>query len=77
MVWVPESGINPGHPVSWAAEFIKQLGKFPTATHDDYVDTFTQALIYLRDDQWFEMPRAKEYDEPRKAYKERINPYAA
>ena len=77
MVWGPESAINPGHPVSWAAEFIKQLGKFPTETHDDYVDTFTQALIYLRDDQWFEMPRAKEYDEPRKAYKERINPYAA
>jgi predicted phage terminase large subunit-like protein len=77
LVWVPESGKNHGHPVSWATEFLKQLAKFPVATHDDYVDTFTQALIFLRDDRWFELPVAKDRDEPRKFIKERINPYAA
>jgi hypothetical protein len=76
-VWVPESGKNIGHPVSWATEFLKQVAKFPVATHDDYVDTFTQALIFLRDERWFELPVAKDRDEPRKFIKERINPYAA
>ena len=77
LLWVPESGKNPGQPVSWAAAFLKQLGKFPVAEHDDYVDTFTQAIIYLKNDGWFELPQAKDYDEPRISNKPRINPYAA
>ena len=77
LLWVPESGKNLGQPVSWAAAFLKQLGKFPVAEHDDYVDTFTQAIIYLKNDGWFELPQAKDYDEPRISNKPRINPYAA
>ena len=77
LLWVPESGKNPGHPVSWAAAFLKQLGKFPVAEHDDYVDTFTQAIIYLKNDGWFELPQARDVDEPRISNKPRINPYAA
>lgn len=77
LLWVPESKKNLGQPVSWATSFLKQLGKFPVAEHDDYVDTFTQAIIYLKNDGWFELPQAKDIDEPRISNKPRINPYAA
>ena len=77
MLWVPESGKNPGQPVSWAASFLKQLGKFPVAEHDDYVDTFTQAIIFLKNDGWFELPQAKDIDEVRISNKPKVNPYAA
>jgi predicted phage terminase large subunit-like protein len=77
LIWVPESKKNPGQPVSWAAAFLKQLGKFPVAEHDDYVDTFTQAVIYLKNDGWFELPQARDIDEPLIKSKPRINPYAA
>lgn len=76
LVWVPESAKVPGFPVSWAQPFMKQLEKFPVAEHDDYVDTFTQAVIYLKNERWFELPQAKDIDEPRRFHKERVNPYA-
>jgi predicted phage terminase large subunit-like protein len=76
LIWIPESGKNKGHFVSWAQGFIKQLEKFPVAEHDDYVDTFSQAIIYLKNDGWFELPRAKDIDEPRIKPKEYVNPYA-
>jgi len=75
-VWIPESGKNKGQPVTWAANFIKQVAKFPVAEHDDYVDTFTQAVIYLKNDRWFDLPQARDYDERPAAVNERINPYA-
>jgi len=77
LLWIPESKRNPGQPVSWAAAFLKQLAKFPLAEHDDYVDTFTQAIIYLKNDGWFELPQAKDVDEPRPKSKDKVNPYAA
>ena len=76
LLWVPESGKNKGHPVSWANTFMKQVGKFPVAEHDDYVDTMTQAVIYFKNDGWFELPTARDIDEPRGRDKPRINPYA-
>jgi predicted phage terminase large subunit-like protein len=76
LIWIPESGKNKGHFVSWAQGFIKQLEKFPVAEHDDYVDTFSQAIIYLKNDGWFELPKAKDTDEPRIKPKEYVNPYA-
>lgn len=79
-VWIPESGKTPGQFVSWANAFIKQLDRFPVAEHDDYVDTFTQAIIYLKNDGWFELPKAREIVEPseyRRRDSNRVNPYAA
>jgi len=76
LIWIPESGKNKGHFVSWAQGFIKQLEKFPVAEHDDYVDTFSQAIIYLKNDGWFDLPKAKDIDEPRIKPKEYVNPYA-
>lgn len=51
IIYVPESKYDRGQAVTWARPFFKQLHKFGprTADHDDYVDTFTQAVIYLRD----------------------------
>jgi predicted phage terminase large subunit-like protein len=77
VLWVPESGKNPGQPVTWASAFMRQLSKFPVAEHDDYVDTFTQAIIYLKDEGWFKLPQAREIEEPKQYRKERVNPYAA
>lgn len=77
LLWIPESKKNPGHPVSWADEFMKQVAKFPVATHDEYVDCMTQAVIFLKNEGWFELPRAKDIDEPRKPDRNKINPYAA
>ena len=76
-LYVPESKKNPGQPVSWAAEFMKQIAKFPVAEHDEMVDCLTQAVIYFKNDGFFDMPRAREVDEPRAQRKERVNPYAA
>lgn len=77
LLWVPESGKNKGHPVSWANAFLKQIAKFPVAEHDDYVDTFSQAIIYFKNDGWFELPRARDIDEPRRRDEVKVNPYAA
>ena len=79
ILWVPESAKNPGQPVSWAAAFMRQLEKFPVAEHDEYVDCFTQAVIFLKNDGWFELPQASDRDEPRRRAPnaERGNPYAA
>lgn len=77
IVWVPESGRHPGQAVSWARDFLKQLEKFPRAANDDYVDTFTQAIIWLKDNRWFELPMADERVEPLRKLKPKGNPYAA
>jgi predicted phage terminase large subunit-like protein len=77
LIWVPESGKNRGQPVSWAQPFLKQVAKFPVAEHDDYVDTLTQVIIYLKNDGWFELPQARDRDEPRQHQREKVNPYAA
>lgn len=76
LLWIPESQKNPGQPVSWAQPFLRQLAKFPVAEHDDYVDTMSQAIIYLKNQRWFDLPEAVERDEPRGQSKERANPYA-
>jgi predicted phage terminase large subunit-like protein len=77
LLWIPESSKNLGHSVTWAQRFIKQLDKFPVADHDDYVDTFSQAIIYLKNDGWFDLQQAKDVDGPRLKKKEHTNPYAA
>ena len=77
LLWIPESKKNPTQPVSWANGFLKEVAKFPVAEHDDYVDTFTQVIIYLKNEGWFDLPKAVDHDEPKVYRKERINPYAA
>lgn len=73
LVYVPESGSEPEKPASWARPFFKQLTEFgPGVTaHDDYVDTFTQALIYLRDSGWLDLPQVEEDEEAERVYEKR------
>lgn len=78
LLWIPESGKNPGQFVSWAQPYLKQLGKFPKAEHDEYVDTTSQAVIFLKNGGWFELPKAREVDLPRRAPdRERVSAYGA
>jgi predicted phage terminase large subunit-like protein len=52
-VYLPESKAVPKEIATWGQEFLEQLCMFPTPEqHDDYVDTFSQALSLLRDQAW-------------------------
>ena len=78
-VWVLESNKNAGKPRTWAQPFLDQCERFPMGAHDDYVDTFTQMMIYLKDSQQLETISAPE-DEPDEIdydarKKQRSNPY--
>ena len=42
-VYLPDS-------TPWVADFIEELAVFPHGTHDDVVDSVTQALNYLREE---------------------------
>lgn len=79
LIWIPESRKNPGQFISWALSFVRQLAKFPVTDHDDYVDTFTQAIIYLKDEGWFELPAAEDdpIEEVDYAKRQKQNPYGA
>lgn len=71
-----EDATHVGEPRTWAQPFVSQLKKFPKGEHDDYVDSFGQALIYLRDTGWLVLPEAKIAEEPvDRAPTRRENPY--
>lgn len=78
IIWVPES-TKPdykGKPIAWANAFIQQLSKFPVGAHDDYVDTFTQAVIYLKNERWFDLPYVEYPDDVPVKKRDKVNPYA-
>lgn len=80
-LWIPESHKNPGEYVTWARPFVLQCEKFPNAEHDDYVDTFTQCMIYFRNAGFleldsFETEKDDEVDYAALKTRQR-NPYAA
>ena len=76
-VWIPESTQRRGYVRDWAEGFVSQICSFPDSAHDDYVDSCTQALRYLRDAGWLDIDPAPQYDddddEPRR---KSVNPYA-
>jgi predicted phage terminase large subunit-like protein len=81
-VWLPESSVRKGYVRDWAEGFVSQLCSFPESTHDDYVDTCTQALRYLRDAGWLEIdpPPRDDWDDEDwvdAGRARRENPYAA
>lgn len=80
-VWIPESSRRKGYVRDWAEGFVSQICAFPATTHDDFVDTATQALRYLRDAGWLEIdpPPQDDWDEDDyvdTGRKRRENPYA-
>jgi predicted phage terminase large subunit-like protein len=77
-VWIPESSVRKGYVRDWAEGFVSQICSFPESTHDDYVDSCTQALRYLRDAGWLDIDPPPHYDDddyvdPKP---KRVNPYA-
>lgn len=81
-VWIPESTQRPGYVRDWAEPLVSQVCAFPQTTHDDLVDTLTQALRFLRDSGWLEVdpPPQDDWDEDDYAdtgRPKRENPYAA
>ena len=79
-VYVPESSKRKGEIRDWVEPFMSQICSFPESTHDDYVDSMTQALRYLRDANFLDIDPAPHYDEDDYAddtRPRRINPYAA
>ena len=77
-VWIPESSNRKGYVRDWAEGFVSQICSFPDATHDDYVDSCTQALRYLRDAGWLDIDPAPQYDDDDYDMPKRksVNPYA-
>lgn len=79
VIYIPESSAEPGKFAKWARPFIKQMEIFPAGEHDDFVDCFTQAIIYFKDAGWlstdvFEEDTDEEYaDDVRKVK----NPYGS
>jgi predicted phage terminase large subunit-like protein len=79
LIYIPESTKRPGEVISWAQSFLRQLTAFgpKVAAHDDYVDTFTQVMIYLRDNNLLELPQLEEDESEERDYtKQKGNPYA-
>lgn len=80
-LWLPESNQERGKPATWARAFVEQVGKFPVAAHDDYVDTMSQCIIYALDADMFELPYAEDpiedlgYDPDYKKHQVYVNPY--
>lgn len=79
-IWIPESKKDPGHFVSWARPFILQCEQFPNAEHDDFVDTFSQSFILLRDQGRFDLqeaaPDEEEFEKDYYGLSQRLqNPY--
>lgn len=80
-VWMPESSERPGYVKDWVEPLLSQLCAFPDTTHDDFVDSTTQALRFLRDSGWLEIdpPPEDDYDEDDFVDSGRVrreNPYA-
>lgn len=77
-VYLPESDDTPGQPRNWILPFLNQVCAFPEVRNDDYVDTLTQALRYLRDAGFIDIdPPPDELDEDYVEYAKsrRVNPY--
>jgi predicted phage terminase large subunit-like protein len=76
-VYMLESKKNPGKAVSWAQPVLDQMSNFPADEHDDFVDTVTQCLIYIRDGGFIELEYAKIEEIVQEERRERTNPYAS
>jgi predicted phage terminase large subunit-like protein len=68
VLYVMESAKDPGRPVSWAEAMLAQVCTFAgkgTIAHDDYVDSFTQAVRYIVDSYRVSVtvkPKPEEFD---------------
>lgn len=77
--FILESSREKGKFVMWARDFCEQLEQFPNGEHDDFVDTFTQAALYLQRSEHLLMEKVprdvieeKDYEAEKKR---KVNPY--
>jgi predicted phage terminase large subunit-like protein len=77
-VWLPESTVNKGYVKDWCEAFLSELCSFPDSSHDDYVDSCTQAIRFLKDQGWLDINPEPHYDDEyyADAKPKRENPYA-
>ena len=60
----------------WAMDVIDEARAFPTGSHDDYMDTISQALLWMRNggyisnsaDTWLDSNEENIYNRQRKRY---------
>jgi predicted phage terminase large subunit-like protein len=80
-VYVPESSNRPGYVRDWAEAMVTQICSFPNTDHDDFCDSFSQALRYLRDASWLNIDPLPPDDYDPEDYVDagitRTNPYAS
>lgn len=71
-----ESKRERGEPVTWARPFVAEVGKFGplTVKDDDYVDAFTQAVIFLKDSDLLQLPVVEEEPETERDYRKNRRP---
>jgi predicted phage terminase large subunit-like protein len=76
LVWIPESKRGDTWP-TWADAMMQQLSRFPNAENDDYADSLTQALRYIRDLGYLTLARSTRYDDDARPPQQAVvNPYA-
>ena len=77
-VWLPESSIRKGYVRDWCEGFLSQICSFPDSTHDDYVDSATQAIRFLKDIGYLDIDPPPRYDDDDLVDVKpvRVNPYA-
>ena len=64
------------HDRTWAHEVMEEARVFPTGNHDDYMDTISQALLWMRnggyiehsDNTWVDKAEQRVYNRKEAAY---------
>jgi phage terminase large subunit-like protein len=80
LVQVLESDKRPGTFRSWAKPFLDEVCSFVEPgkeVEDDYVDSFTQAMRYLKDQGFLTIDDMLEEDDEYKKHIKKVNPYSA
>lgn len=77
-IWVMESKKNPREPITWAKPMLENWAKFPVVAHDELTDCASQAVIYLKDNGWLDVPvhEEEEGDYYADDARQKHNPYS-
>ena len=77
-VHIPESPTLSNTFCTWAEPFVEQVCTIPNAENDDYGDTFSQFLAFVRDSGWINLDPAPPEDDREEWEKHRHhrNPYS-
>jgi hypothetical protein len=72
--------VRKGYVKDWCEGFLSQICSFPDSTHDDYVDSATQAIRLMKDMGFLDInpePRYDDDDDYEYTRPKRVNPYTA